>query len=207
MEEVSSRRDQVRDYVARKLYALEQTQAEPAVRAALAKMRRGVGKKPGDDPALWGMLFDDLPEQLEGRGAAPTREEWAIYTALTLYALHQQGHKRDSENMNASDQSLGAAVARLTEHDEGAVDAVRRRFNAMATSSDMEELVWHLRGIVTLLRRSAIPLDYPMLATELFRFQTENGKAAVRLAWGRTYYAAYNRQKKTDESGKDDTNE
>lgn len=61
------------------------------MRAQLAMLRRGVGKKPGDLPELWGILFGDLPEEFLSVSGEPTREEWAVYTALTLYALHQQG--------------------------------------------------------------------------------------------------------------------
>ena len=34
-------------------------------------MRKGVGKVPGADPELWGILFEDLPEELTGRGNTP----------------------------------------------------------------------------------------------------------------------------------------
>ena len=54
-------------------------------------LRRGIGKMPGDIPELWNILFDGLPEELMSKVGDPSYAEWSIYTALTLYALHQQG--------------------------------------------------------------------------------------------------------------------
>ena len=35
---------------------------EPQRRAELAELRRGVGRQPGDLPALWGALLADMPD-------------------------------------------------------------------------------------------------------------------------------------------------
>ena len=43
-----------------------------------------------DDPRAWGILFSELPEKMLGQYGEPSREEWAIHTALTMFALHQQ---------------------------------------------------------------------------------------------------------------------
>lgn len=50
-------------------------QNEAAVRGELANLRRGVGRVPGDLPALWGMLFDQLPDDMLGQYAQPSRAE------------------------------------------------------------------------------------------------------------------------------------
>ncbi len=75
-------------------------------RAELARMRQGIGKRPGDIPELWGMLFADVPEEMEGKWNEPAGVEWAVYTALTLYVLHQQGRDIRSECMNGPWQGL-----------------------------------------------------------------------------------------------------
>ena len=68
---------------------------------------------PGDLPQLWGMLFDQLPEDMLGRRGEPSRAEWAIYTAITLYALHQQGRDPQQASMHREGISLGKAAAML----------------------------------------------------------------------------------------------
>ena len=69
-------------------------------------MRKGVGKVPGADPELWGILFEDLPEELIGRGNTPGRAELALYTAFTLYAIHQQSRSLKDENAHQGELAL-----------------------------------------------------------------------------------------------------
>lgn len=58
--------NEVKACVTRQLRRL-QVLPEPQRRAELAELRRGVGRQPGDLPALWGALLADMPEQLPGR--------------------------------------------------------------------------------------------------------------------------------------------
>ena len=68
--------EQIKGFAEKKLYALRENPDESGTRAYLAKMRKGVGKVPGADPELWGILFEDLPEELTGRGNTPGRQNW-----------------------------------------------------------------------------------------------------------------------------------
>ena len=92
---------------------------KPQRRARLAELRRGVGHQPGDLPALWGSFLQELPKELWGRETAagecrePSEAEWAVYLALTLYALHQQGEENVS--MNEKGCTLGRAVRLLAQ--------------------------------------------------------------------------------------------
>ena len=81
-----------------KLYAAQQLHRLQALpdnqrRAELAKLRRGIGHAPGELPELWGCFLLGMPESFQGR-SAPSAAEWAVYLALTLYAVHQQGNDR-----------------------------------------------------------------------------------------------------------------
>ena len=60
--------EQMKGFVEKKLRVLRENPDESGTKAYLAKMRKGVGKVPGADPELWGILFEDLPEELIGRG-------------------------------------------------------------------------------------------------------------------------------------------
>ncbi|MGN1084950.1 MAG: type I-E CRISPR-associated protein Cse2/CasB [Lachnospiraceae bacterium] len=197
--------EEVREFVQKKIYKLLKSSNDGYSKAMLANMRRGVGKAPGDLPELWGMLFEDIPEELLGQDTAPSYAEWAIYTALTLFAVHQQGHDLHKSPMCVEKQTLGKALRDLVSPgDEDALRRIQRRFNAIATSSDMQEVSHHLRGAVQLLSTAGIALDYPKLAADLYRYQLPEGATDVRLSWGRDFYR---RSKEEAEEREDDLNE
>lgn len=185
--------DRIQDiqrFVSKRLDALAQT-AEHPQKAMLAKLRRGVGRAPGDLPELWGFFLEGQPGEWESRGGPPSREEWAVYLALTLYALHQQGRSTREEdgNMHKEGESLGRAIRKLLDPGEAPEDSsVLRRFNALATANGMPERVHYLRGIVQLLRAKGIPLDYAQLAVDLYLLQSPESAAHVRLHWGENFY-------------------
>lgn len=149
-------------FTTKKLAQLQEQRGEASFRSTLAHLRRGAGCTPGEMPQLWGFFLDGMPEEWMGK-REPSRAEWAIYTALTLFALHQQGKDPETEWMSRPGAPLGKAVAGLI----GAAEEesrVVRRFHALATSADIEELSHHMRGMIQLLRSKNIPLDYPALA-------------------------------------------
>lgn len=175
-------------------------------RAELAQLRRGVGHAPGEIPELWGSFLSEMPEELQGIKTA-SHAEWAIYMALTYYALHQQGNE---VNMNREGYGLGRAVRELAERNTSVQDwessSVLRRFNALATARDIHEISHHLRGLIQLLRSAkggGIPLDYPRLATELYGLQCDRAEslhlsADIKLRWGQDLYR--NRNKEASET-------
>lgn len=170
------------DFVHRRIARL--TADTPANRAALANLRRGVGRAPGEMPELWGMLLNDLPEELMSESGQPTDAEWAIYTALTLYALHQQSQSRSAHEEGAS---LGRAVRKLVTHDED-MDRIKHRFDAMVTADSMKEIAYYLRGLIQLMRVPLITLDYAALCKDLYWVQQRDRANAVKLRWGQDFY-------------------
>ena len=207
---MTQRKQAVAAYMRERLDELRADPNESRVRAQLANLRRGIGRKPGDMPELWGMLFAEMPEEMLSQNGQPTREEWAIYTALTLYALHQQSSKISEQNMHAAgkpENRLGRAVARLVKDEENDRERIARRFNAFATADDMPTAAHHLRGLIQLLRAEEIPLDYVHLAENLYDFQNPDSRPSVRLEWGQDFYEkprtadeARDEQKGQDES-------
>ncbi len=186
---MESMQRQIEDYMRRRLSDFASDPNEGRVRAQLATLRRGIGRKPGDMPDLWGLLFADMPEEMMSRTAEPTAAEWAAYTALTLYATHQQGTEINRQNMHTGQDAgrLGKAVARLVKNADDR-ERIARRFNAFATASDMTEAAHHLRGLIQLLRAEEIPLNYIRLAGDLYRFQNPEYAPDVRLSWGQDFY-------------------
>lgn len=159
----------------------------------LAELRRGIGKKPGELPQLWGYFLESMPENFYG-DKEPSRAEWAIYTVLTLYALHQQGKSLETNVMYQEGQTFGKAVANLV-HNENDKERVIRRFNTIATAISIEEMVHYLRGMIQLLRNENIGLDYPALAGNIFIYQFPEFSSQVRLKWGQDFYSNLMKEK------------
>ena len=151
-------------------------------RAEVAALRKGANKAPGELPEIWELTCVEVPD---GAGDAPTREEIAVHTAMTLYAVHQQSR---SECMFVPGRGLGRAAHELVGTNEENPSA-RARFNALVTSTTVAELRHHLRNLVSLLRSRGIALDHAMLADDIVRFQRPGGAKSVRLAWARQYYS------------------
>ena len=199
-EKNESRTQAIRGYVDGKiqwLWGLPENQR----RAELAKLRRGIGHAPGELPDLWGGLLQGMPASFYGTNG-PSHEEWAVYLALTLYALHQQSN--DTVCVSQLGCTLGRAVRRLAEQtvasgQDWTESSVLRRFNALATADSMPEVSHHLRGMIQLLRREGIPLDYPQLAEDLYQYQFVDGAPNVRLRWGRDLYASPTEKTKENE--------
>ena len=187
-------------YVRRRIQSIIESSYESAARATLAKLRRGIGKPPGSMPEIWGATLEDLPDEMKSKNGVPTICEWAVHTALTLYALHQQGRDLHKKPMSCENVSLGCAIRRLVKSKEDE-PRVKRRFDAAATSDDLEEFSYHLRGLVELLKTEDVPLDYPALTRDLYWFQIPETRDSVRLSWGQDFY----RYSKTEDTNQNDT--
>lgn len=191
----------VGEYVSGRIYLLTGNLNAGDSKSRLAQLRRGIGKKPGELPELWGIFLQTLPEELMGKGNEPSRAEWAIYTALTLFALHQQGHA-ESVNLQGKENSLGCSAKKLVHTDEEE-ERIRFKLSLIAQSDDMVELAYRLKTLVRLLSADNISLDYVDLAKDLFLFQSEKYTDRIRLKWGQDFY----RNLKTDDNGKEEDNE
>ena len=144
-----------------------QNKESPWSRAMLAKLRHGVGKPLGSAPETWESTIRDSPDNWLSEDGQPSKEEIAVHTALTLYAVHQQGKSEPmsvpgrGEDEKKRAMSFGGAVAKLIRPDRSNEQAVTRRFNAVATALGFEELAYHARGLIQLLKAGDIPMDYP----------------------------------------------
>lgn len=181
-------------FMKRKLERLR-TLPENQCRAELAELRHGIGHAPGELPAIWGAFLTDLPEEFYRNDGNASPGEWAVYTALTMFALHQQGHDFRSEWMNEDGLKFGASVRKLAK-DEDELKRIRARFNKIATASDLPEPNHHLRGVINLLSGNGIKLDYADLAVDLYNYSYAEGRTKVRLKWGQDFC----RQIKNDEN-------
>lgn len=195
------KKESVKNFVYKRITAMGNSLESGKTKADLAQLRRGVGKKPGELPELWGMIFKDLPEELMSKGNEPSFAEWAIYTALTLFAIHQQGNS-ESVNSDDSDARFGRAVRKLV-HDEDSEERIRFKLGVVALSDDMAELSYRMKTVIRLLNAENIKLNYVDLAADLYAFQFESMTDSVRLKWAQDFY----RMNKSTEEGKENNNE
>ena len=152
--------------------------------AMLAKLRRSAGTQPGKDANVWEVTLGRLPDDMSWYERE--RAEWAIHTALTLYALHQQGK---DDCISADGVDFGTAVQLIVDPDKSNEQGVRRRFNAFATAGSLEELSRHARSLVQLMKAKGAKLDYPRFAQDLYWYQAETLRDRTRMKWGRHFYS------------------
>lgn len=157
---------------------------DPAAVAALARLRRGAGKAPGDvlDILEYTVSAEFRPAP---RDDEPSPDEWAAHVAMTLFAVHQQSR---GEKMHRRGRGLGTALRSLHPGDQKSLpEPLARRFRMLGTADSFPELTHHLRGAVQLLRAAGAPLDYGVLADQLVAWQ-RHGRGRVQLKWGREFY-------------------
>lgn len=172
----------------------------PDAVATLAKLRRGAGKSIEQVPELVGLTMDHRFYETFGIHDPRTPDaEAAVHEALTLYALHQQS-KRD-KSMHRRGREFGDAVRRLMPPGD-LNEPLRKRFVQAQTSSSRSTRLDRLRGIIKLLRAEDIPLDYGLLADQLFDARTPAGAERVRRSWGRSFQA-YRPERSAPEQPKD----
>ncbi|MFD5521563.1 type I-E CRISPR-associated protein Cse2/CasB [Streptomyces sp. NPDC127066] len=156
--------------------------------ARLAALRAGSGLQAGTVPAMWPFYRTRIGSQLRNKGAL-TRDLMAEHAALTLFGVHQQGR---NTIMHTSDVSPGTACRLLLAKDSGADrTAIERRLGALLTSLDAGELGQHLRGLVPLLRRAGIGLDYDGLRRALRHWddpQRPDEQSRIRARWDRDFH-------------------
>lgn len=174
----------------RKIKHILEMPDDGARKATLAKMRRGIGRLPGELPELWSLIMGDVNECFET----------ALFHALTLFAWHQQGQDRE-EPMHKTGMSMGKAAAYLVFRDESgdkkaAEERVIKRFSIITSSCDTIELFNHVKGMVSLLRSKDIPLDYGDLANAFYQSSDRDALAKIYLRWGRDFYGELNKNKK-----------
>lgn len=163
----------------------------PSVVADLARLRRAVTSEPGSDPNVWEYTIGALPTSLvtRRRDDEPTSWERAAHHAVTLYAVHQQSMSKPAHKPR---ESVGAAVADYERRAERK-GALRQRFHSIGSAQSEAMRVYHLRGLVTLLRSREVPLDYGLLARHLHALGgTRERSDRVLLQWGRDYHRVPN---------------
>jgi CRISPR system Cascade subunit CasB len=159
----------------------------------LAELRRGAGRLPEDVPEFLGEDYG-----LDEVWIADDRPIRAAHVALTLYARHQQSLRTPDLRMYrwhspgtqrpSLVHNLGWAVRRLMPAQEIS-SPIRQRFVQVGKATTVTIMAERMRGLIDLMRRDRIPLDYALLAEHMLLAQRPGGMRQVRRAWDHGFNA------------------
>jgi CRISPR system Cascade subunit CasB len=138
-------------------------------RAALARLRRGLGRAPGTVAETFPLVQPRLPEGM------PPRQENAFYLVASLFASHPGPGEAGN---------LGAAFARLAAQRDSA--SIEQRFVALLNCHE-DDLPGHLRHAVSLLAASDVPVNWRQLLADVQRWGHPG--RPVQRQWARNYWA------------------
>ena len=168
--------------------------------ARLAILRRGAGKSWRQAPDAWMEVLNPVndgegnyrafPEELLSSGEYLTREERAAFTALTLFAIHQQSQIKPMHYHPEGKRgvSFGYAAGQLVARTSA---SMKNRFDAVLKARDEKVLSAHLRTLVQLLRSEELSMDYGRLAADYARLINPERRDSVILSWTRDFASGY----------------
>jgi CRISPR system Cascade subunit CasB len=145
-------------------------------RGALAALRRGLGRPPGDAPEMHRYVV---------AWADGERSRWSedvYYVVAALFAYHPA---RWTEIRGSS--NLGASFARLAQAKGMSLESVDRRFTVLL-GAYREDLPQLLRHAVSLLKSRDVPVDWARLLDDLKWWDDDDRRVQRRWAkafWGR----------------------
>jgi CRISPR system Cascade subunit CasB len=151
-------------------------------RAALAALRRSLGKSPGEAAEAHRYILPFNPT---------TWEESAYYLVGGLFALHPQSWRRDAGDRSWT--NLGASFARLRSQVDS--KSIEKRFVALLNCHE-DDLAEHLRHAIGLLRSKEIPIDWVELLKDLCNWNHED--RFVQLNWARAFWGRADEQTQTN---------
>lgn len=138
-------------------------------RGALADLRSGLGKEPGEMARVHGHVVPHLPEK-------DYNDRW-YYVTATLFGSFPKHRTR---------LSLGAAFRPVAfPPGEPKKDSMEARFIALLNAHP-DDLDGHLRHTVSLLKSNEQPLDWYRLFVDLLQWDHPDGH--VQLKWARDFY-------------------
>lgn len=146
-------------------------------RAALARLRRGLGKRMGT-PEMFSYIVPYLPES--------SRDQENYFLIASLFAMHPAKALRGV--------SLGSVFRSIWEDS----DSIEKRFTNLL-SSDSEDIGDHLRHAVSLAKSKGVPIDYHRLLYDLTYWNHPD--YFVQLAWARDFYKNEKQDKDNEKKG------
>ncbi|MDY6916488.1 MAG: type I-E CRISPR-associated protein Cse2/CasB [Chloroflexota bacterium] len=156
-------------------------------RAAMAHLRRGLGKPAGAAYEMDRYILPKLPQR-----ASPFDEE-RYYLVACLFALWHQGKDR-AEILDGAwdtDRNLGRSLRLMVNQEsdlgkrENLEKSTGKRLNALL-NSHRDDLRHHLRRIAALLRSREVPVNWRQLLHDLRYWDADD--RSVQHAWARGFW-------------------
>lgn len=192
----TSKKNEIWKFVAGKTGRLAHMHEAGYTSGDLSVLRTGAGKKPGDAPGAMGIVLEGMPVSFMDRYGDTTPEEWSVYTAVTLYALHQRGH---SHSVITHGQSLGRAyrIALSNSNTANADEVFTRKMTELGRAHNIQHLAMKLSTVISWLSSKGAGLDFAGLATDLYEWQTATGRGRVLMRWAQDYNRKPEKSEKT----------
>lgn len=169
---------------------------EKGNRAALAALRRGLGKQPGEAPEMFPVLLPLLPEAGLSRW-----DERVAYLVASLFARYPDAPPWPESSSERWQRNLGASLRQLAAQTDS--EGPERRFVALL-NSDEDDLPHHLRGIVSLLESAKlpVPMDWVRLIWDLRGWNTP--ERTIQKDWAGAFWGGRRLQETTEEPAAED---
>ena len=145
--------------------------------AALAALRRGLGKHPGEAPEMFPYIVPWLPAK------CGWWEERAYYAIGACFAAHQLTWAPDDAS---GPTNFGASLARLAAVTQSG--GVERRVLALL-NCHRDDLPAHLAHLVTLLKSKEIAVDWAQLLHDIRQWDRED--RLVQREWAGAFWTPF----------------
>jgi CRISPR system Cascade subunit CasB len=172
---------------------------ESGDRAALAALRRGLGKAPGEAPEMFPVLYARIPEE---QLPLPHWEQPTVFLVASLFALYPDAPPWPEASRAPWQRNFGASLRQLAEQTDS--DGPERRFVALLNSDD-DDLPHHLRRIVSLLKsaKPPVPVDWVLLIRDLRDWNYTDRR--VQHHWASAFWGGRRVRETPDDPDADET--
>jgi CRISPR system Cascade subunit CasB len=151
-------------------------------RAALANLRRGLGKKPGTTMEMFPYINDKIP---------PTKKESAYFLVASLFGFYPDAEEiKGNLGISLSILETKTQVQRNDSSEDKKQSSVERRFVALLNAKE-EDLPNHLRQIIGLLKSKEIPINWYQLLSDV-KFWSSEGNYNTQRQWAKSFWQKQN---------------
>lgn len=165
-------------------------------RATLAKLKRGIGKKPGTCIEMFPFVIPKID------GIQNEKTQNAFFMVASLFAIHQIPEKIDNEeNEQKSWSNFGDTFRKVAIKSDS--ESIEKRFVALL-NSHYDELFKHLRHAVSLAKSKEISINYTNLLWDIIKWDSEDQK--VQKKWAKSFWGLEIKYKENDIDQDQDNN-
>lgn len=154
-------------------------------RSALAALRSGLGKKPGEATRMYPFVLSFMPKD--------ESKSWVIESVFLTASLFASHPSHDAEIGN-----LGSSL-RTAVRDKHGEKGVSRRLVALL-DADPEDVSRHIAGLVSLCASANVPINWVTFSKDVQQLisHSPEGRDRVRLKWALHFWGSDMQTKSTN---------